>query len=71
MLLVAKGGGNDVVVIANSAVEELALIGRGDLANIAKGRSGKAAIDAFFAEKGRKVRISTQPPGSVPDTVLR
>ena len=70
-VLVAKGGDLDMAVIANSAVEELALVGRGDLAQAAKGRSGKEAIDALFAKTGRKVRISTQPPGSVPDTVLR
>jgi len=70
-VLVARGSGVDVSVIANSAVEELALVGRGDLAAIAKGRSGKEAVEAFFAQKGRKAKISTQPPGSVPDTVLR
>jgi len=70
-VLVAKASGVDVSVIANSAVEELALVGRGDLAGYAKGRTAKEAIDKFVAEKGRKVKISTQPPGSVPDTVLR
>jgi len=70
-VLVARGSGIDVSVIANSAVEELALVGRGELASFAKGHSGKEAIEAYFAKTGRKVKISTQPPGSVPDTVLR
>ena len=70
-VLVARGNGIDVSVIANSAVEELALVGRGDLAGFAKGHSGKEAIEAFFAKTGRKIKIATQPPGSVPDTVLR
>ncbi len=70
-VLVARSGGIDVSVIANSAVEELALVGRGELALAAKGHDAKEAIEAFAAAKGRKVKIGTQPAGSVPDTVLR
>ncbi len=70
-VVVARGSGADIVVVANAAVEELALIARGDLAAAAKGRSGKEAIDKLFADKGRKIRIATQPGGSVPDTILR
>jgi NitT/TauT family transport system substrate-binding protein len=70
-VLVARGGGVPVSVVATSAVEELALVGRGDLAEYRKTLSGGEAIEKLFAEKKRKVRIATQPPGSVPDTVLR
>lgn len=71
-VLVARAKGVGVSVIANSAVNEMALLAQGDLAGLVKGGlSAKDAIDAFFAQKGRKIKISTQPPGSVPDTVLR
>lgn len=70
-VLVARSSGAEVSVIANSAVEELALVGRGELAQSAKGKSAKEAIESLAATKGRKVKIGTQPAGSVPDTVLR
>ncbi|WP_207462465.1 ABC transporter substrate-binding protein [Azospirillum sp. SYSU D00513] len=71
-VLVARSKGVDVSVIANSAVEEIVVAGRGPFAKIVG--SGKATPDsfkAFAAQNGRKVKIGTQPPGSVPDTVLR
>ena len=70
-VLVARGSGVGVSVVANSAVEELALVTRGELAAYARKHGGRDAVMAFSAEKGRKVRIATQPPGSVPDTVVR
>lgn len=69
-VLVARAKGVDVSVVASSAVNEMALLAQGELAVLSKGRTAAQAIDAFVAEKGRKIRISTQPPGSVPDTVL-
>ena len=68
-VLVARGSGVGVSVVANSAVEELALVTRGELAAYARKHGGRDAVMAFSAEKGRKVRIATQPPGSVPDKV--
>lgn len=69
--LVARSKGVDVSVIANSAVEELALVARGDLA-AAAGKSGSAeAVRQFAAKEGRKVKIGAQPAGSVPDIVLK
>lgn len=71
-VLVARAKGVGVSVIANSTVNEMALLAQGDLAGLVKGGlSAKDAIDAFVVQKGRKIKISTQPPGSVPDTVLR
>ncbi len=70
-VLVARGAGVGVSVVANSAVEELALVPRGELAGFARKQASRDAIIAFADAKGRKVRIATQPPGSVPDTVLR
>jgi NitT/TauT family transport system substrate-binding protein len=70
-VVMARASGVPVSVIANSAVEELAVVARGPLAQLARGRSAKDAVDAFVAEKGRKVKIATQPAGSVPDTILK
>lgn len=69
-VLVARGSGVGVSVVANSAVEELALVTRGALADSARKLGAREAILAAAAQ-GRKVRIATQPPGSVPDTVVR
>lgn len=68
--LVARSKGVDVSVIANSAVEELALVARGDLAAAAKAGSAEA-VKQFAAKAGRKVKIGAQPAGSVPDIVLK
>jgi NitT/TauT family transport system substrate-binding protein len=70
-VLVARGTGVPVSVVATSAVEELALVARGDLAEYRRTLPGAQAIDKLWADKKRKVRIATQPSGSVPDTVLR
>ena len=70
-VLVARGSGVPVSVVATSAVEELALVARGDLAEYRRTMPGAQAIDRLWADKKRKVRIATQPSGSVPDTVLR
>jgi NitT/TauT family transport system substrate-binding protein len=70
-VLVARGGGVPVSVVAASAVEELALVARGDLAEYRRTLPAAQAIEKLWSDKKRKVRIATQPPGSVPDTVLR
>ncbi len=70
-VLVARSKGVDVSVIANSAVEEMVVAGRGPFAKALAGNPTAEAFRAFTAEAGRKPKIGTQPPGSVPDTVLR
>jgi NitT/TauT family transport system substrate-binding protein len=69
--LVARSKGVDVSVIANSAVEELALVARGDLAATAAKAGSAEAVRQFAAKEGRKVKIGAQPAGSVPDIVLK
>lgn len=70
--IVAKANGIGVTVLAATATEEIALVGRGKFAElVAKTGSAAAAVPAFFKETGAKVKISTQPAGSVPDTVTR
>lgn len=71
-MIVAKANGLGIVVLAATATEEIALVGRGVFADlVTKTGSAAAAVPAFFAQTGRKVKIATQPPGSVPDTVTR
>lgn len=69
--LVARSKGVDVSVIANAAVEELALVARGDLAATAAKVGAAQAVKDFAAKTGRKVKIGAQPAGSVPDTILK
>lgn len=70
--IVAKANGIGVTVLAATATEEIALVGRGTFADlVAKTGSAAAAVPVFFKETGKKVKISTQPAGSVPDTVTR
>lgn len=70
-VLVARSKGADVAVIANSAVEEMVVAGRGQFAKALGGKATPESFAKFVADSGRKVKIGTQPPGSVPDTVLR
>ena len=71
-ILVARSKGADVSVIANSAVEEIVVAGRGPFAKIVgDGKATPETFKKFAADLGRKVKIGTQPTGSVPDTVLR
>lgn len=69
--LVARAKGVDVSVIANAAVEELALVARGELAATAAKVGAVEAVKEYAARVGRKVKIGAQPTGSVPDTVLK
>ncbi|MBP2312485.1 ABC transporter substrate-binding protein [Azospirillum soli] len=70
-VLVARSKGADVSVIANSAVEEMVVASRGQFAKALGGKATPESFAKFVADNGRKVKIGTQPPGSVPDTVLR
>ena len=69
-LMVAQTRGIDVRVVAASAVGEMAVVARGALAGLGGG-DVVAALNAFKAREGRPARIASQPPGSMPDTVLR
>jgi NitT/TauT family transport system substrate-binding protein len=69
-ILVSSARGISVKAVAAAAIEELAVVGRGEFAKL--GEAGTAAgFKAFADAQGRPVRIATQPAGSVPDTVLR
>lgn len=70
-VLVARTKGADVSVVANSAVEEMVVAGRGPFAKALGGKPTAEGFQKFVVDNGRKVKIGTQPPGSVPDTVLR
>ncbi len=69
-ILVARSKGIGVKVVAATAIEEMTVVGRGAFATTI-GNTTAAGFKAFFEQTGRPVRIATQPPGSVPDTVLR
>jgi NitT/TauT family transport system substrate-binding protein len=78
-LLQARAHGVDVKVVAAASIEELSVVARGKLAselpkdatNALTPASVKAALERFATEDGHPARIAAQPPGSVPDTVLR
>lgn len=70
-VIVAKSKGVDVAVVANSGMEEMTVVSRGPLADASDGVPAADAFKAFFAKNGRKAKIGTQPPGSVPNTTLQ
>ena len=73
-VIVARASGAEISIIGNSAVEELALAARGELADKWRDRGNKSASDIIIDQAkslGRPIKIATQPLGSVPDTVLR
>jgi len=70
-VLVARTKGVDVAVIANSAVEEMVVAGRGAFAKVVGAAPTAESFKKFATDTGRKAKIGTQPPGSVPDTVLK
>jgi NitT/TauT family transport system substrate-binding protein len=69
-IMVSSARGIPVKAVAAAAIEELAVVGRGDFAKVPEAGTA-AGFKAFFGAQGRPVRIATQPAGSVPDTVLR
>lgn len=80
-LMVAMGRGIGSRVLASTAINEVSLVARGALA-LAAGQAestaptgsppGIAGLFARFAASQRRpARIASQPPGSIPDTVLR
>jgi NitT/TauT family transport system substrate-binding protein len=69
-VLVASARGIDVKVYASAAIEEMTVVGRGNFGTLPNAGTA-AGFKAFAEAQGRPVNIATQPPGSVPDTVLR
>lgn len=69
--LVAKARGQQITVVASNIVEQIALIGRANLAEYWDETDHAALFGEFEAGEGRKARIATFPQGSVPDIVLR
>lgn len=70
-VLVARSKGADLSVIANSAVEEMVVAARGAFAKSVGATPTAESLKKFATETGRKAKFGTQPPGSVPDTVLK
>lgn len=77
-LLQARAHGVDVKVVAAASIEELSVVARGKLAaelpkdgTVLTPAIVKAALERFTTEQGHPPRIAAQPPGSVPDTLLR
>ena len=70
-LAVARSRGIDVRVVTATAIEELAFVAGGKLAE--QFGQGSSAADAFsrHAAAGRRAKLATQPAGSVPNTVLQ
>ncbi len=73
-LLVARARGVDTKVVAAAAIEELEVVGRGQLVEgLQEGAPDDlpARIAAFTKAAGRKPKFAAQPSGSVPDTLMR
>lgn len=70
-MLVAYSRGFGVEILAASATEEIVLAGRGPIADAMAAHPNDAAgaFAAFAKSQNRKVKIGSQPPGSVPETV--
>ncbi len=70
-LAVARSRGVDVRVVASTAVGENVVVTAPSLTKFfTDGVAPAAAFKAFRAANGKPARLATQPPGSVPDTVL-
>jgi len=70
--MVARANGIPMKVVAANGVNQVSLIGRGDLAAaFAAAATPAEAFTAFRRISGRPARLATLPKGSVPDTVLR
>lgn len=78
-LLQARAHGADVKVVTAAAVEELEVVSRGALsAAFPAGADGgfspdvlKNVFEKFRQDQGHLPKIAAQPPGSVPDSLLR
>lgn len=68
-VVVARGKGIGIRVVAATAVEELVVAAGPDLAKT--GGSPAQAIEALSKKLGRPLKLATQPAGSVPNTFLQ
>ncbi|MDX3805319.1 MAG: ABC transporter substrate-binding protein [Bosea sp. (in: a-proteobacteria)] len=70
-LAVARSRGVDIRVVASTAVGENVVVTAPSLTKFfTDGVAPAAAFKAFRTATGKPARLATQPPGSVPDTVL-
>ncbi|PWC55108.1 ABC transporter substrate-binding protein [Azospirillum sp. TSO22-1] len=70
--MIARSKGVPVKIVAANIVDQVALIGRGPLAQAVAGAPSPAeGFAAFRRAQGRPAKIATLPAGSVPETVLR
>lgn len=70
-LAVARSRGVDIRVVASTAVGENVVVTAPSLTRyFTDGIAPAAAFKAFRAATGKPARLATQPPGSVPNTVL-
>ena len=70
--MVARSKGIPLKIVAANVVEQVALIGRGPLAEtVAAAPTPAQGFADFRRATGRPAKIATLPAGSVPDTVLR
>jgi NitT/TauT family transport system substrate-binding protein len=69
---VARSRGVDLRVVLATAIEEMAFVATGPLAGeLREGRPAAEGFAAFRAANGRRARLATQPPGSVPNVTLQ
>lgn len=70
--MIARSKGLGLKVVAANVIDQVALIGRGPLAEaVAAASSPAEGFKAFRAAQGRPAKIASLPAGSVPETVLR
>lgn len=68
-VVVARGKGVGIKVVASTAIEELVVAAGPDLAKTAG--TPAQAIEALSKKLGRPLKLATQPAGSVPNTFLQ
>jgi NitT/TauT family transport system substrate-binding protein len=69
---VARSRGVDLRVVLATAIEEMAFVATGALAGeLREGRPAAQGFAALRAAQGRRARLATQPPGSVPNVTLQ
>jgi NitT/TauT family transport system substrate-binding protein len=71
-LAVARSRGIDIRVVAATATAENVMVATPKLAKyFTPGTPAGAALKAYRAAEGKRARLATQPPGSVPNTTLQ
>ncbi len=70
--MVSRANGIPIKVVASNVIEQIALIARGDFAEVMKNAASPAAgVREFTNKHDRKPKIASLPKGSVPDLVFR